>query len=84
MPLFFCVKCLTLFNIVLYNSIVRQKPTNLCIKGGELMKQGQMRNTGVRMSEDTWQAIKLIADKKKRKPTELIRLIIENYVELGN
>lgn len=43
-----------------------------------------MRNTGVRMREDTWQAINLIAEKKKRKPTELIRLIIENYVEVGD
>lgn len=36
---------------------------------------------GIRLEEDTMEALKELAKKKKRTTSQIIRLILENYVE---
>lgn len=42
-----------------------------------------MQNTSIRLKEETQKNIEKLAKLKKRKKTDLIRLIIENYVEIN-
>lgn len=39
------------------------------------------QNTNIRLEDETRQKINLIAKQKRRKPTELIRMIVEDYVK---
>lgn len=41
----------------------------------------QMQNTSIRLKKETKDIINELAIKMKRKPTDLIRIIIENYTE---
>lgn len=41
-------------------------------------------NYCIRLKEETLQNIKEIAAKKRRKPSEMIRIILEDYVEKVN
>lgn len=43
----------------------------------------QMNNTTIRLKKETQKDIEKLAKLKKRKKTDLIRLIIENYVEMN-
>lgn len=42
-------------------------------------KKVKMENTSIRLKEDTVQSLKELSEKTNRKPTELIRMIVENY-----
>lgn len=44
----------------------------------------QKLNTCIRFDKNTYNQIKEIAEKKRRKPTALIRLIVEDYLEKIN
>ena len=39
------------------------------------------QNTNIRLEDETRQKINKIAASKRRKPTELIRMIVEDYVK---
>lgn len=41
-------------------------------------------NYCIRVKEETLKNIKEIAEKKRRKPSEMIRIILEDYVEKVN
>ncbi|WGL31317.1 hypothetical protein [Dipodfec virus UOA04_Rod_907] len=41
----------------------------------------QMTGTGLRIKTETKEKLDRIAEKKRRKPSELMRMILENYVE---
>lgn len=41
-------------------------------------------NYCIRLKDETLQNIKEIAEKKRRKPSEMIRIILEDYVEKIN
>lgn len=43
----------------------------------------QMQNTSIRLKKETSKYIEKLAKLKKRKKTDLIRLIIENYVDIN-
>lgn len=76
-------KCIKLFDIALhfaYNTkcIAILYIANLKMKGGIKM---EMNNTCIRLSKETIEKFKQLAIKKKRKTTELMRIILENYIE---
>ena len=41
----------------------------------------EMNNTCIRLKKETIEKFKQLAVKKKRKTTELMRIILENYIE---
>lgn len=45
------------------------------------MAMQEMQNTSVRVSAETKKRIEQIAKQKRRKPTELMRIILEDYVK---
>lgn len=49
------------------------------LKGGEFMKPKVV--VSLRVRESDYNKLKEIADKKDRRPTELMRLILENFVK---
>lgn len=47
----------------------------------EVKKNMQKINVSVRLEEALYEDIKALADDKERKPTELIRLVLKNFVK---
>ena len=41
----------------------------------------EMNNTCIRLKKETIENFKQLAIKKKRKTTELMRIVLENYIE---
>ena len=38
---------------------------------------------GVRVTESQWQELKTRAESKKRKPADLVRVLLENFLEMS-
>lgn len=76
-------KCIKLFDTELqfdYNKkcIAIIYIAKLKMKGGIKM---EMNNTCIRLNKETIEKFKQLAIKKKRKTSELMRIILENYIE---